>query len=345
MPFMNRKSIIMIIALVFLFILTSCSQETASSEQVKISTGILPIKTFTKTIGGEYVDVEALIPVGANPHNYQPSPSSMKFLSDADLYIYVGVPTENDNIMPKLSDFNREIQVLNLQAGLAAEHPFLVDEDHDHESDVTTLPEPNSNEATSNETSTPSTEIDGDSDHDEEFMHLEAQMVTPTTEIGAYADYDPHTWVSPKRAITMVKQIRDTLIQMDPEHEQSFKTNAETLIKQLTALDQEVVDKLAASDHKIYLIYHSSYNYFAYDYGLSFISIENEGKSPTIQDIQNAIDIAKANHIKTLFYQNEFSVEQARSISEQIGGNAVPLEPLSENYFDAMNLLIQHLGE
>lgn len=333
MPFMNRKSITIVLSLILLLLLTSCSQENTSSDRLRISTGILPIKAFTKTIGGEYVDVEALIPVGANPHNYQPSPSSMKFLSDADLYIYVGVPTENDNIMPKLYDFNQEIQVLNLQAGLAAEHPFLVDEDHGHESESSTSIE------------TASTETVNDSDHDGELVDFEAQMVSPSTEIGAYADYDPHTWVSPKRAITIVTQIKDTLVQMDPQHKETFTANADTLIKQLAELDQKVEDKVASSDQKIYLIYHSSYNYFAYDYGLSFISIENEGKSPTIQDIQNAIDIAKENNIKTLFYQNEFSVEQARSISEQIGGNAVPLEPLSENYFDAMNLLIQHIDE
>lgn len=316
----NYKRVAWLLILIFsTFLYMGCNSDTSDTQKLKISTGILPIKAFTESIGGSHVEVEALIPVGANPHNYQPSPSAMKFLSDAKLYIYVGVPTENDNIMPKIKDFNQSIEILNLQEALAKFHPFLTGDEHDHESETHADAQP-------------------------ALIEFESKMLDPTSEIGAYSDYDPHTWVSPKRAITMASSIRDALIQIDPDHEKDYQTNADALIQELSDLDQKIVDKVATLDQRTYLIYHSSYNYFAFDYGLSFISIENEGKSPTIQDIQNAIDIAKGNHIKTLFYQNEFSVEQAKSISEEIEGNAVPLEPLSEHYFDAMNLLIQHLN-
>ncbi len=332
MPFTHKKLTLILVTLLFLLFTSGCSQTVPDHSKVKISTGILPIKEFARIIGGEYVEVEALIPVGANPHNYQPSPSSMKFLSDADLYIYIGVPTENDNIMPKIYDFNKEIRVLNLQEGLAEAHPFLVSTDHDHD------------EADHDHDENDAATTDSEDTH-AELIHFEAKMLDATSEIGAYADYDPHTWVSPKRAITIATQIMDTLVQIDPQHKDTYTANANELINQLTLLDQTITDAVSKLHQKTFLIYHSSYNYFASDYGLSFISIENEGKTPTIQDIQKAIDIARENQITTIFYQNEFSVEQAKSISEQINGNAIPLEPLSEDYFGAMNNLIQHLNE
>lgn len=320
---MKKLHLLLIASMLLTLMLTACQSNAHDNSKLNVATGILPIKAFVEQIGGDYVHAEALIPLGANPHNYQPTPSSMKFLSDASLYIYVGVPTENDNIVPKVKDFNDHISIINLQEALASEHPFLTGDEHEHES-----------EAATDEHAEPS----------DEFLVFEAQMLLPDSTIGAYSDYDPHTWVSPKRAITMVHTIVASLSEADPEHADTFKKNGETLVDELTNLDIQIREKIQHLNQKTYLIYHSSYNYFAFDYGLSFVSIENAGKSPTIQDIQHAIDTAKAFDIHTLFYQNEFSVEQAKSISEQIDGNAIPLEPLSDDYFTSMKKLLDALN-
>ncbi len=318
------------IAFLILLLVSGCQSTDSDSDKLKVATGILPMKAFVEQIGGNHVVCEALIPLGANPHNYQPTPSSMKFLSEADLYIYTGVPTENENIVPKISDFNDHIGLVNLQAALAKSHPFLIGDEHHHDED---------------ENHDAEHEEDVDHSHDDEtLLYFEAVMLDSTDTIGAYAEYDPHTWVSPTRAITMVKTITEALKTADPQNTQTYEKNAAALIEDLESLDSEIKSKVETLTQKTYLIYHSSYNYFAFDYGLSFVSIENEGKSPTIQDIRHAIDTANEYGIHTLFYQNEFSVEQAKSISEEIDGDAVPLEPLSEDYFGSMQKLLKALN-
>lgn len=49
--------------------------------------------------------------------------------------------------------------------------------------------------------------------------------------------YDPHVWLSPERAITLVENIRDSLVAKYPEKKDAFETNAAAYIEKLDALD------------------------------------------------------------------------------------------------------------
>ena len=42
---------------------------------------------FVEKVGGEHVQVSILIPPGADPHTYEPTPQQMKMLAEADLYL------------------------------------------------------------------------------------------------------------------------------------------------------------------------------------------------------------------------------------------------------------------
>lgn len=61
---------------------------------VKVFVSIPPQKTFVERIGGEYVDVEFLVPPGASPATYEPRPRQMAALTEASLYFAIGVPFE-----------------------------------------------------------------------------------------------------------------------------------------------------------------------------------------------------------------------------------------------------------
>ena len=47
-----------------------------------------------ESIGGEYVNVHNLVPIGADPHEYEPLPEDIKVASDADLLFYNGLNLE-----------------------------------------------------------------------------------------------------------------------------------------------------------------------------------------------------------------------------------------------------------
>jgi len=76
--------------LFILFIFT-----TLTFAKTNIIVSILPQKIFVDKIGGDKVDTSVMVEAGASPHTYEPKASQMKKVTQADLYLSIGVEFEN----------------------------------------------------------------------------------------------------------------------------------------------------------------------------------------------------------------------------------------------------------
>ncbi len=102
------------------FLLTGCLDNTRKKDsKLTVAVSILPQKTFVEAIAGDLVDVVVMIPPGYSPANYQPTPNELKMLSRAKIYFSIGVPTEQQNILPKIDEFNSNIRLVKLDKNVA----------------------------------------------------------------------------------------------------------------------------------------------------------------------------------------------------------------------------------
>ena len=62
---------------------------------IKVIVSVLPQKEMIERIGGEYVQVEVLVPQGKSPEIYEPSIAQMKYIAQADIFFGVGMPFES----------------------------------------------------------------------------------------------------------------------------------------------------------------------------------------------------------------------------------------------------------
>lgn len=60
------------------------------TEKIRVVTSIVPLSFFVKQIGGEHVDVTVMVPPGANPHTYDPTPGQMVALGSARMFVKAG---------------------------------------------------------------------------------------------------------------------------------------------------------------------------------------------------------------------------------------------------------------
>ena len=91
------KKLLTLITILTVF-LSSCSANTDTlTENEKISgyTSFYAMYDFAKAIGGDKADVAVLCPVGAEPHDYEPTAADMAKLSEADVFIYNGMGMEH----------------------------------------------------------------------------------------------------------------------------------------------------------------------------------------------------------------------------------------------------------
>ncbi|WP_066499739.1 metal ABC transporter solute-binding protein, Zn/Mn family [Abyssisolibacter fermentans] len=152
---------------------------------------------------------------------------------------------------------------------------------------------------------------------------------------------DPHIWMSPKRVIVMIEEIKSKLCEIDPEHKSTYISNAESYINSLKTLDRELTNVTKELSQKTFIIYHPSLGYFAKDYGLKMITIEQNGKDATAQKLQDVIDFANERNIKVIFYQAEFDKQQAQTIAAEINGTTVEIKPLASNYIENMKKIVE----
>ncbi|WP_342707500.1 metal ABC transporter solute-binding protein, Zn/Mn family [Allochromatium warmingii] len=113
------------------FIFLLCLPATLlSAEPIRVFVTVLPQQTFVEQIGGEHVQVEALVNAGSNPHAYEPTPGQMARLAQADLYFRIGLPIEAA-WMERIRAVNPTLRVVDLSNGIARRR--LEAHDHDHE--------------------------------------------------------------------------------------------------------------------------------------------------------------------------------------------------------------------
>lgn len=147
---------------------------------------------------------------------------------------------------------------------------------------------------------------------------------------------DPHIWLSPVNAMKMVENILSAMKDEDADNSEYYRGNADTYISELNTLHNETEEGLKPYEESKFLIYHPSFDYFAEEYDLTQIAIEEEGKEPGTQGLQVIIEQAKDEGIKVVFVSPQFDESNAETIADEIGGSVITLNPNAENYLDNM---------
>ncbi len=79
-------------------------------DNLSVAVSILPQRYFVEKIMGDSVDVFVVVPPGANPATYEPSPSDMRNMSNANVWFTVGVPFETP-WLPRFTGASPELNV------------------------------------------------------------------------------------------------------------------------------------------------------------------------------------------------------------------------------------------
>jgi len=87
-----------------------------ASHSIKVATTLAPLGEFVRAVGGEKVEVTVVVPPGAEPHTFEPTPSLMMDLAKADLYVMNGAGLEYwiDNLLAA----NKEMVVVDSSQGI-----------------------------------------------------------------------------------------------------------------------------------------------------------------------------------------------------------------------------------
>jgi zinc transport system substrate-binding protein len=171
-------------------------------------------------------------------------------------------------------------------------------------------------------------------------VKLIEMTVEDTDEGESHGAMDPHIWMSPLNAQIMVKNICDGLAQVDPDSRVYYERNRDLYLQKLTQLDEDIRGGLLGVKNRKFLVYHPAFGYFANEYNLTMLAIEEQGKEPTAAGIARLIQKAKENNIKVVFALPQFNPQNARVIADAIGGKVVFIDDLARNYISNMRFIL-----
>lgn len=146
---------------------------------------------------------------------------------------------------------------------------------------------------------------------------------------------EPHTWNSTKNASIIADNICQALCELDTEHQAYYKHRTDSLKQLFDQTDKEIRSLLEEAD-STFLIYHPALSYFARDYGLKQISIEENGKEPSPAQLKNLIETCHKEKVHVIFVQQEFDQRNAQLIADELGVSIVSINPLSYDWREEM---------
>ena len=146
---------------------------------------------------------------------------------------------------------------------------------------------------------------------------------------------EPHVWNSANNAIILAENIYQALCELDVSHQSYYKERLDSLKQAIQQTDQTIRELLQKAD-RTFLIYHPALSYFARDYGLKQISIEEEGKEPSPAQLKTLIETCRKENIHVIFVQQEFDIRNAQLIADELGVTIIPINPLSYDWSTEM---------
>ncbi|HML26279.1 MAG TPA: zinc ABC transporter substrate-binding protein, partial [Methanomethylovorans sp.] len=229
---------LVICAICVILLFSGCTEKTenknteTSADKLVVAVSILPQAEFVEQIGGDKVSTVVMIPAGASVHTYEPTPSQLKHLSNAQVYVEVGSGMDFELAwMDDLLSVNSDMHVVNSSKGIQ----------------LITM---------------------GEDEHDEHEEEAENVTEEHTEEEHDHTGLDPHVWTSPQEAKIMVKNIYEGLVAVDPDNEATYKQNYDAYIAKLDEADAKLKAALAGKEGSSFIVYHPAWGYLADDYGL-----------------------------------------------------------------------------
>lgn len=140
---------------------------------------------------------------------------------------------------------------------------------------------------------------------------------------------DQHTWMSCANALVIVKNIYNSLRKADPENASFYEGRYNALVAKIEKLNAELTESLKPAEGSSFIIYHPALTYFAKEYGLHQLAVEEDGREPSAASLAKVIDEAKAEGVRLMLVQQEFDRRNAEIVAKALNIGMTTINPLS----------------
>lgn len=267
------------------------------------------VADLVKNVGGDLIDLNSMLPIGADAHTYQLTPTDVANVTEAHVFFANGLGLE-EYLSELIQNAGGEVAVVSLSTEVEVREMSTEEEHEEHEKD------------------------EKHEEQSAEAIHEEHGAEGEHTEHGAehnLAGVDPHTWTTPANAIIFVHNIEQALSALDPANAETYQANAEAYEAKLAELDAWVksqIETIPAENRKL-VTDHTVFGYYADRYGLeqvgAVIPSLSTAAEPSAQELAELEDVITKQGVKAIFVGNTVSPGLEQRVAEDTGLRLVTL--------------------
>lgn len=224
---------------------------------------------MSRNIGGEHFDYRTIVPIGGDPHIYEPTPSDAFLVGKADLIFINGLTFEGwINSLIKNSGTNAA--VVTVTEGLPS--------------------------------------------------------LRSLTYEGAA---DPHAWMDASKGEFYLRNIRDALIDLAPQHRADIEKNYKSYSRQLSEMDEYIENEIKKIPEKqrILITSHDAFQYYGRRYGLNLQAIQGVSTDAEIltDDVRRVNKVIRESGVPAVFVETTVNPKQLNRMAKDndivVGGS------------------------
>jgi ABC-type Zn uptake system ZnuABC Zn-binding protein ZnuA len=163
---------------------------------------------------------------------------------------------------------------------------------------------------------------------------------------------NPHVWMDPENAVTMMRHVTDALIEADPGHAQEFRDNQAAYLKRLDQLRTELTNRLRRVADRRFIAHHPAWPYFARRFGFEIVgTIQTQSASePSAIHLQHLIATIKKERVKAVVSEIQLSQRLPELLARETGARVVVLTtlpgglPRTDTYIDMLRYNVLQLA-
>ncbi len=343
---------------------TAVPQETEATELSVVTTTNI-MADWVSNVGGDNVEVFSLVPIGADPHTFQPGAKDVARIAEADLVLSVGLSLEGEWLHDLLESAARDESSI-IEMGEIVD-PIEFAEGHAHEVELLEAISHVVHEVEDGEISPEEgieelkellaegeEEEEGEHEGEEELPEMVHELIEKVEEGGMSAadaieaieelteegedehmDHghgleDPHFWFDPIRVKIVVTDIAARLSVLDPESGSTYFANATAYnakLDELHSWTEEQVEAVA-EERRLLVTSHDSFGYFANLYHFEVVGVvlsTTTDVEPSAGDLAELVHEVEEMNVPAVFGETTVSERLAKAVATESGAELVRL--------------------
>ncbi len=163
---------------------------------------------------------------------------------------------------------------------------------------------------------------------------------------------NPHVWLDPSSAATMVQHISNAMATADPVHATDYRANTTIYLQTLAHAQEETLGLLKQLPNRAVIVHHPAWPYFAqrYDLRIAGTILAQPGGEPSARHLHSLIETIKRDHIRVIISEVQLNQKIPQLLARETGAHIAVLTTLpgglpgTETYLDMLRYNVLQLA-